>query len=475
MTSRFGRWVLVVGVVAGAVGCARSRGSTSAAPAAASIAAAAPVQDTTPLRAAETFDAAWRIIHETHFDTTFNGVDWQALRTELRPRAEAARSRAELRGVIRDMIGRLRQSHFSLIPAEAVDEMSATRSPGNGGGGGPGDLGFEMRLIGDTFVVSRVMPGGAAAGAGVRPGWTVVSVGGQRLSELRGRMPKELAESHARTRAAYAAMGLLGGSAGSSVPVEFRDGRDKRVARTLQRRPETGDSVRFGNLPVVYTRFESERLTPAGGPRVGVIRFNIWMARILPQFDAAIDSMRGMDGIVIDIRGNPGGVGALVMGTAGHFLTQESKLGTMKLRRGDLNYVANPRRVNASGQRVEPFAGPVAILTDRLSASTSEVFAGGLQAVGRARVIGDTSAGQALPALMERLPNNDVLYHAYADFTTPTGDRLEGRGVIPDEVVPLTRKALLEGHDPALEAAVRWIASRRGTAGAASAPRPSRN
>ena len=65
--------------------------------------------------------------------------------------------------------------------------------------------------------------------------------------------------------------------------------------------------------------------------------------------------------------------------------------------------------------------------------------------------------GQALPALFSRLPNGDVLIHAYGDFVTADGTRLEGRGVVPDQVVPLDRAQLLGGHDRTLEAALAWF------------------
>ena len=74
-----------------------------------------------------------------------------------------------------------------------------------------------------------------------------------------------------------------------------------------------------------------------------------------------------------------------------------------------------------------------------MTGSASECFAGGLQSLGRARVFGQTSMGQALPALFDRLPNGDVLIHAWGDFVTGTGVRIEGRGVVPDEPVALTR------------------------------------
>jgi carboxyl-terminal processing protease len=80
-----------------------------------------------------------------------------------------------------------------------------------------------------------------------------------------------------------------------------------------------------------------------------------------------------------------------------------------------------------------------------------------MQSIGRARVFGQTSMGQALPALFDRLPNGDVLIHAYGDFVTADGTRLEGRGVIPDQTVPLRREDLLAGRDRTREAALAWI------------------
>ena len=68
---------------------------------------------------------------------------------------------------------------------------------------------------------------------------------------------------------------------------------------------------------------------------------------------------------------------------------------------------------------------------------------------------------------MERLPSGDVFVHAVADFTDPDGKRVEGAGVVPDEIVLLSEKALKAGRDTALEAAMRWI-----TTGSAVRPGP---
>ena len=163
------------------------------------------------------------------------------------------------------------------------------------------------------------------------------------------------------------------------------------------------------------------------------------MTPVSRQFDEAMDALRDTSGIVIDLRGNPGGVLTMIMGLSGHFLTEPLDLGTITTRDSTLKLVSNPRTVGASGQPVKPFAGPVAILVDEGSYSASEIFSGGMQSIGRARIFGTHTAGGALPAVLERLPSGDVLQYAIGDFVTATGQRIEGRGVVPDQVVESSR------------------------------------
>ena len=86
----------------------------------------------------QTFDAAWSIIDTTYYDPTFRGLDWNAVRAELRPEAERAKTPAELRATIAKMLARLGESHFAVLPQFADDsgEDSLDRS------GAPG---FDVR------------------------------------------------------------------------------------------------------------------------------------------------------------------------------------------------------------------------------------------------------------------------------------------------------------------------------------------
>ena len=215
----------------------------------------------------------------------------------------------------------------------------------------------------------------------------------------------------------------------------------------------------------MHVRVDSgERQTPRGGT-AGYIRFNVWMAIVDDPFQRFVDKFRKADGIVIDLRGNPGGLAGMLMGISGHFVGERETLGVLKTRDNELRFRTNPRLVSAAGERVEVFSGPVAILVDALSGSASECFSGGMQSIGRAKVFGQTSMGQALPAQFSKLPNGDVMIHAFADFVTADGTRLEGRGVIPDFPVPLTREDLAAGRDRTLEAALAWIDNARPNSG----------
>ena len=211
--------------------------------------------------------------------------------------------------------------------------------------------------------------------------------------------------------------------------------------------PDAGTLVRFGNLPEMRVIFESRTL-PGGA---GYIRFNEFLdpAAIMPKIQAAVKSFAKAPGIILDLRGNPGGIGIMAMGVAGFFIDKDGlKLGEMKTRTTTLNFVIFPRP--------EVYSGPLAILLDRYSASTTEILAGGLQDLGRARIFGTRSAGAALPSDIIRLPNGDGFQYARASYTSVSGKTLEGNGVTPDVVV---EESADREHDPVIEAADRWIGS----------------
>jgi hypothetical protein len=209
-----------------------------------------------------------------------------------------------------------------------------------------------------------------------------------------------------------------------------------------------GNLVRFGNLPEMRVYLESRAL-PDGA---GYIRFNEFLdpGTIVPKFQAALKEFAKAPGIVLDLRGNPGGIGIMATGIAGFFIDKEGlMLGEMKTRDSTLKFVIFPR--------AETYAGPLAILVDGGSASTTEILAAGLRDLHRARIFGTRTAGAALPSDIVRLPNGDGFQYPQALYVSANGEVLEGAGVTPDEIV----EGSSNGRDLVIEAAEAWIRSVR--------------
>ncbi len=394
------------------------------------------------------FDLVWQTIMDTYYDPTFGGVDWVGARGELRPRAERAETPDDVRQVIRALLARLGRSHFQLISSAPGDALT-----------GEAVAPIEIRVIDRELVVTRVEA--AAAQAGVRAGDVLLGVDQQAASAWWAGTPADDARTAALEAWRRASRALHGAPRSGAALRLTSPGTDARVV-TVTRTLEAGDIVTLGNLPPMRVRVDTREVTTDAGRRVGVIAFNIWMTTIDAPVAQAIDRFRLAPGLVLDLRGNPGGLADMIRGISGHLIDEPSLLGRMRMRAvvRPLEFRVNPRRATDDGRAVTPFAGPVAILVDELTASASECFTGALQSLGRVRVFGRQTMGQALPAATRTLPTGDVLMHAVGDFVTASGRSLEGDGVQPDVVVPLVRADLAAGRDAVLLAALRWLDTR---------------
>lgn len=426
------------------------------------------------------FDSMWDIINESHFDPDFGGVDWNAVRDELRPQAAQAQNRREIRSIMRDAINRFGLSHFSILPeadddapTEANNSTSDSDIIGSNDsiklvddsdtdGQGDWDTGIDIRMIDGQAVVSAIRDQSPAQSVGVQTGWILTHA---RSQELAPNLEKLANAVSAIEFDIYASSTILNsnlrGPENTSIDLTFIDANEEEIELNIARAPMPGKFVKFGNLPPMSTHLDWSRntftLNNGQQTTIGVISFNIWMMPIISQFEKAIYELRDVDGLIIDLRGNTGGISGLAPAVGRFLVSEKGSLGTMILRGSELSFNINPVIVTTWGERIEPFSGPIAILIDSGTASTSEFFAGGLQSPKRASVFGTRSAGMALPAGMDKLPSGDVLIHAIANYVTSTGVELEHDGVVPDHIVPLTRKDLLNGIDSPKHAAVNWI------------------
>jgi carboxyl-terminal processing protease len=414
----------------------------------AGVATSLPAQETTRDSALAYLDSVHAVVRRTHWDTAAVGARWAATWQRLRDTLATRPSVPNVRGAAAALLAALGTSHFTILPGTAIaGEATGDAVPR-----------MTLRVFFPYVLITDVPPGSRAWDAGLRAGQLLESVRGVPIAQVMA----PIATLAPRARDTYgpgAVQRALAGEVGSPVRLGVREVDGTFRERFVEREPPPGELLQFPGLPPQHAQFEAWTLRH-DGQTIGAIRFTPWLPQLTARIDSAVDRMRGADAIVIDLRGNPGGAALMATGIAGHFVDDTLLLATMQARTTALRYRVNPRRVNPAMQPVRPFAGPLVLVVDAGSASTTELFAGGLQHAGRALVVGDTSAGMALPATTTPLFWGDRVLHAIADMRLADGRSLEARGVVPDLVVGLDRRRLAMGQDPEFLVAVALAASR---------------
>ena len=397
----------------------------------------------------DSFDYVWNTVRERYWDPELGGLDWPAVRDELRPRVEQATTMPEARGIMNDMVSRLGVSHFAIIPAALYEDIEQPA----GAGARDADVGIDVRVIAGRALVTSIVEGSPADEAGVQLGWEIVRIGEGEIPPKLQAVAEEFADKmYMELILARVVTGRLSGRVGDSVAVRFLDGGEHPVDFELTLTEKRGWRAQFGHLPPAYTWIEADLIEG----NIGYIAFNHFLdpIHLMPVFNEAMKSFMDADGIVIDIRGNGGGLGGMAMGMAGWLVADKNRyLGTVYLRDNELKLIVNPRLMT--------YTGPVAVLVDGLSGSAAEFFSGGLKDLGRANIVGSRTVGAALPSAIERLPNGDGFQYVFANYISEGGEALEGAGVSPDIEVAPTRQALLAGRDLVLEAAIDWIRTQK--------------
>ncbi|MBK1875691.1 S41 family peptidase [Pelagicoccus mobilis] len=389
----------------------------------------------------ETFEAAWSQVGKTYYDANFGGLDWDEVGERYRAKVKKATDMDEVRRLISSMLYELGESHLALLSAGGSEEYALV--PWTGGWAGV-DLCYRK----EALVFYRVDREGAGYEAGIRSGDTLLSVDGRTVKQFKRSARKSGLPKHTLRYSVLATvLSHFRGGVGDelSLVVKGSDGRRRTLDLTLGRYVgRTSEPLgRIGRMPL---ELELKRLESGAG----YVRFNFWFPAVMPQIREFIQSLPPeADGLVIDLRGNPGGVMLMAGGIAGMLLDEQAELGRTTLREGHMNVVGFPQ----NGR----FLGKVAVLVDEASVSTSEVFAIGMQELGRVRVFGQRTPGAALPSVIVSLPSGDSLQIALGDFKTPQGVTLEGRGVTPDEIVTISPVDLSQGEDSVLSAALDWI------------------
>lgn len=308
-------------------------------------------------------------------------------------------------------------------------------------------LGITLGWRDDGPYLAAIEPGSAAAA--LLPGSALLEIDGRPLAGL----------------PATAILGQLGGDPGSTVTLRLKSPAEPRpIETTLTRRAVESRAV---------TDF---RLLDAPG-EVGYLRLASFTDAAPREIEAALDELeeKGMKSLILDLRGNPGGSLPATVEILGLFLPPSTEVVTVRAREGsaDNESLKTPERQ----RRKRDY--PVAVLIDRGSASASELTAGALQDLKRARVIGETSYGKGSVQNIIPTGGNTALRLTIATYHTPSGRTPHRTGITPDVAVettaddranielsfrlsqldPETLKNLAAWSDPVLTAALKSLAT----------------
>jgi carboxyl-terminal processing protease len=420
----------------------------------------------------EAFQIVWQTVNDQFYDTKFGGVDWAGARKRYEPLVATVTTDQQFHVLLQQMLNELHQSHFMVIPREAIPKIRVNKADQEDfadeetGEAAETEeealdeinykvtdrlltgIGIDLRVLAGSAVVTRVDPGSSAARAGLRPGFVIKQVGGRSLDTVIAEIEKHpLWGSIIRPELpTFLVAGFINGELTAPLRLRYLDARNRLHTINIKRERLKGEmSPAVGNLPAMYTEFESKRL--AGG--IGYIRFNAFVPLLMGKLCGALRTMKDAPGIVLDLRGNQGGMVGMIAGLGGLLETTPTAIGTMETRTGRIPLFMFPQTA--------PYNGPLVILLDGSTQSAGEMFASGLQEAGRATLVGERSAGNTLPSAIKKLPTGALFQYGFGNYETPSGLRLEGVGIDPDITVKLSRQTLLRGGDPQLAAAVREL------------------
>ncbi|MEX0892648.1 MAG: S41 family peptidase [Gemmatimonadota bacterium] len=290
------------------------------------------------------------------------------------------------RMAINGLLEELGDPHTELMERRQYEELVLQTSGEYGG------IGIQIAKRNGWITVVAPLRGTPGERAGLMAGDAIVQVNGEST--------REWSEDEAVSR--------LRGPKGEPVEIGImRAGADEPIPFRIVR-----DDIVITSVPAAYVM--------DGG--VGYVELSVFSETSVDSLRHAIDRLRdqGATSLILDLRGNPGGVLEAGLAVSDLFLDPGAKLSEIQGR--------TPQNSQSWTDRVEqPYADlPMAVLVNPFSASAAEIVAGALQDHDRALILGQTSFGKGSVQSLLNLPGGDILKMTTARWLTPSGRSIQG-------------------------------------------------
>lgn len=366
------------------------------------------------------FEEAWSLLRDHFYDPNFHGVNWNKVREIFLPRIQGVRCREDLYELLNLMVGELNASHLGCFP------------PGSEPQTGYLGLEFDAREIErfGRYRITQVLPDGPATRVEnpPKPGEYVLAVNGTPLSR------------------STALEDLLHRSIGKRVILTVSDQPSEEGAREVAIRPINAGQADFLAYRA-WVQDNARYVEELSKGRLGYIHIRAMSWECYQRFIQDLDAeMYRKEGVVIDVRFNPGGYVAPFI------------LDVLYRRSWDRSIYR--RQVSApgailAGNRV--WEKPTILITNEHSGSNTEMFSLGYRSLGLGKVVGKPTAGAVIWTWGWRFVDGAWFRLPRLEVSTPEGENLEGSPRPVDYEVDRSLGEALQGRDSQLATAVRLL------------------
>lgn len=268
-------------------------------------------------------------------------------------------------------------------------------------------IGVQVQEIKKRIYIIDVFRTGSASEVGILPGDQIVAVDDRNIENL------SLLE----------VVDLIKGPKGTTVKIRILRSYPEQETQeyTVERRDIIRDSV------------NNVQMLP---PDVGYLQIAKFTDNTPYLLSESLDQLykQGAESLIIDLRGNPGGLLPVCVDVASEFLPDNKIVLTVRSRREDQKQEYKAKEDNRE------FKLPIMILQDKISASASEILAGCLKVYGLAKIVGTQSHGKGTVQTVYNLKGEAGLVITTAKYYLPNGQTIAGKGVEPDFIVPFPQE-----------------------------------